>query len=169
MMSAITHIGIGSNMGDRRANCLKAVDLLRERGLVIRKVSSLYETEPWGLTDQPLFINAALEAETGLSPIDLLALLKATEEAMGRVETVKWGPRLIDLDLLFYEDTIISGAGLEIPHPLLSRRDFVLTPLTEIAPDKQDPLTGKTVMQMKEELREHEDAERQEQGQDRVH
>jgi 2-amino-4-hydroxy-6-hydroxymethyldihydropteridine diphosphokinase len=155
---AIVFIGIGSNMGDRQANCLRAVDLLGAHGLEVRKVSSLYETEPWGLAKQRMFINAALEAVTGLSPADLLAKLKVIEKDMGREKTEKWGPRIIDLDILFYDNVVIKEAGLEIPHPLLHKRGFVLLPLAEIAPDKRHPATGITVMQLKEGLRDHENA-----------
>lgn len=155
---AIVFIGIGSNMGDRQANCLRAVDLLGEHGLEVSKISSLYETEPWGPAKQRMFINAALKAVTGLSPADLLAALKKIEKDMGREETEKWGPRIIDLDILFYDNVVIKEAGLEIPHPLLHKRGFVLLPLAEIAPDKRHPATGITVKQLMEGLRDHENA-----------
>ncbi|MBI1812124.1 MAG: 2-amino-4-hydroxy-6-hydroxymethyldihydropteridine diphosphokinase, partial [Nitrospirae bacterium] len=94
------------------------------------------------------FINMAVEAETDKKPEELVAVLKNIENEIGRTETVKWGPRVIDLDILFYNDLILKTPDLEIPHPLLQERDFVLKPLSEIAPDKRHPVTGKTVRAM---------------------
>lgn len=142
------YIGIGSNLGDREENCLRAVKLLSEDGLIIRKQSSLYETEPWGLKDQPGFINMAIEAETGLEPLKLLELLKNIEKQMGRNESVRWGPRVIDLDILFYNALVMDTPEFRIPHPLMHERDFVLRPLAEIAPEKEHPVLKKTVREM---------------------
>lgn len=142
------YIGIGSNLGDREGNCLRAVNLLSEDGLIVRKQSSLYETEPWGLKDQPEFINMAIEAETGLEPLKLLELLKNIEKQMGRDESVRWGTRVIDLDILFYNDRVIDTPGFRIPHPLMHERDFVLRPLAEIAPEKEHPVLKKTVREL---------------------
>lgn len=153
---AIIYIGIGSNIGDRYSNCKDAVERLKNRGIIIKKVSSMYETKPWGLegqlVDMAYFINMAVEAETSLSPAELLKALKEIEEEMGRQETVKWGPRIIDLDILFYDDIVINMEHLQIPHPLLHLRDFVLHPLVEIAPDKIHPVLRKSIGQLKEEL-----------------
>ncbi|MDI6728855.1 MAG: 2-amino-4-hydroxy-6-hydroxymethyldihydropteridine diphosphokinase [Thermodesulfovibrionales bacterium] len=151
-MNSIVHIGIGSNMGDRQANCRNAIGRLKDKGIVIKKASSMYETKPWGLEEQPDFINMAVEAETGLSPEELLKTLKEVEKEMGRKETVRWGPRIIDLDILFYDDIVINMEHLHIPHPLLHKRDFVLLPLSEIAPDKIHPVLKKNIRQLKEEL-----------------
>ncbi len=151
-MNSIVHIGIGSNMGDRQANCRNAIERLKDKGIVIKKASSMYETQPWGLEEQPDFINMAVEAETGLSPEELLKTLKEVEKEMGRKETVRWGPRIIDLDILFYDDIVINMEHLHIPHPLLHKRDFVLLPLSEIAPDKIHPVLKKNIRQLKEEL-----------------
>lgn len=151
-MNSIVHIGIGSNMGDRQANCRNAIERLKDKGIVIKKASSMYETKPWGLEEQPDFINMAVEAETGLSPEELLKTLKEVEKEMGRKETVRWGPRIIDLDILFYDDIVINMEHLHIPHPLLHKRDFVLLPLSEIAPDKIHPVLKKNIRQLKEEL-----------------
>lgn len=145
---ATVYIGIGSNLGDRKGNCLKAVTLLSECGLIVRKQSSFYETEPWGLRDQPEFINMAVEAETGLEPLKLLELLKNTEKQMGRNESVRWGPRVIDLDILFYDDLVIDTPELKMPHPFMNERDFVLRPLAEIAPEKKHPELKKTVREL---------------------
>ena len=147
------YIGIGSNMGDRRANCVHAVKLMNESGIIVTKESSLYETEPWGMQEQPLFINMAIIAETDLSPESALAALKCIEKKMGRQEAVRWGPRCIDLDILFYDDRNINEKDLCIPHPLLQQREFVLLPLSEIAPDKWHPVLKKTVRHLREELR----------------
>lgn len=149
---ATVYIGIGSNMGDRRANCKHAIKLMNESGIVVTKESSLYETEPWGMKEQPPFINMAVIAETDLCPESALAALKCIEKKMGRKETARWGPRCIDLDILFYDDSIINEKELCIPHPLLQQREFVLIPLFEIAPDKWHPVLKKTVRHLREEL-----------------
>ncbi|MEK6758374.1 MAG: 2-amino-4-hydroxy-6-hydroxymethyldihydropteridine diphosphokinase [Deltaproteobacteria bacterium] len=139
-------IGIGSNAGDRAGNCLGALERIRSvAGTQVVRVSSLYETEPWGMTDQPGFINAVAEIETTLLPERFLASLKSIEDLMGRVVTEKWGPRLIDLDILFYDDLILKGQDLSIPHNHLHERAFVLVPLSEIAPGLVHPVLGKSV------------------------
>lgn len=140
-------------MGDRQAHCMNAIEGLKDKGIVIKKVSSMYETKPWGLEEQPDFINMAVEAKTRLSPEELLRALKDIEKEMGRKDTVRWGPRIIDLDILFYDDIVINMGHLQIPHPLLHKRDFVLLPLSEIAPDKVHPVLKKNIRQLKEELK----------------
>ncbi|HWR59535.1 MAG TPA: 2-amino-4-hydroxy-6-hydroxymethyldihydropteridine diphosphokinase, partial [Thermodesulfovibrionales bacterium] len=132
----IAYVGIGSNLGDREENCLKAIRLLSDSGVTFRKQSSMYETEPWGVKTQPRFINMAIEIETDKTPLELLYYLKAIEQDAGRTETGKWGPRVIDLDILLYDDLVINEADLQIPHPHMHERDFVLKPLAEIAPQK---------------------------------
>lgn len=149
---AIVHIGIGSNLGNREAHCMSAVERLKEKGFAVKRVSSFYETKPWGVADQPDFINMAVEAETSLPADEVLTALKGIEREMGREATVTWGPRLIDLDILFYNDEVINREHLRVPHPLMQERDFVLLPLAEIAPDKVHPVLKKTVKQLKEEL-----------------
>lgn len=160
---AIVHIGIGSNLGDRNSHCDRALEDMEARGIRITRVSSRYETEPWGVKEQPKFLNMVVEAETELPPEGLLAVLKDIEKGMGRETPFRWGPRVIDLDILFYEDALLNGADLRIPHPLLHTRDFVLLPLAEIAPEKMHPVLRKTVRQLKEERERGEDAEREEQ------
>lgn len=150
---AIVHIGIGSNIGDREANCRKAISMLTFRGIEIKKTSSMYKTEPWGFKDQPEFINMVMEAETSLSPDELLQTLKDIENSMGRKETIRWGPRIIDLDILFYDDLVIDEDHLKIPHPLIQEREFVLIPMCEIAPNRIHPVLGKTILQIKKELK----------------
>ncbi|RMG03710.1 MAG: 2-amino-4-hydroxy-6-hydroxymethyldihydropteridine diphosphokinase [Nitrospirae bacterium] len=148
----IFYIGLGSNVGGRERNCEKAVSILKERGVSILKMSSLYETPPWGVEDQPDFINMVVEAEAELRPLELLNLLKEIESDMGRVKTYRWGPRLIDLDILFYDTLVVDTPELKIPHPYIEKREFVLRPLSEIAPGLRHPVTGKTVREMLESL-----------------
>jgi 2-amino-4-hydroxy-6-hydroxymethyldihydropteridine diphosphokinase len=142
---SIVYIGIGSNLGNREDNCLKAIESLEKNGLHISKRSSLYETEPWGVKEQPKFVNMAIEAETDLSPKDLLLLLKKIEKDMGRLPSMRWGPRIIDLDILLYDDLRINNTDLQIPHPLMHERDFVLKPLAEIAPEKVHPILSRKI------------------------
>lgn len=149
---AIVYIGIGSNLDDREKNCLYALKILRKEGVVIRKKSSLYETEPWGVTDQPRFMNMVVEAETELEPHDLLRRLKDIERNAGRRETFKWGPRIIDLDILLFNDLFLQDHVLQIPHPLMHKRDFVLKPLSEIAADKIHPLLKVRIRDLLQEL-----------------
>jgi 2-amino-4-hydroxy-6-hydroxymethyldihydropteridine diphosphokinase len=145
---ATVYIGIGSNLGDREKNCLHAIKLLQKKGITVTKRSSLYETEPWGLKDQPYFINMAIEIETALEPKELLRILKDIEREIGRKESSKWGPRIIDLDILLFDNIIVNEDNLKIPHPLMHERDFVLKPLCEIAPDKRHPVLGKTIKEL---------------------
>lgn len=147
-MSVTVYIGIGSNLGNREENCLKAIRLMEEQGIKVLKRSSLYETEPWGVKDQPMFINMVIEAETELTPQELLRVLKSIESAMGRVETKRWGPRLIDLDILFYDDMILDTPELRIPHPYIHERPFVLRPLGEIAPELEHPVLKKKIKEL---------------------
>jgi 2-amino-4-hydroxy-6-hydroxymethyldihydropteridine diphosphokinase len=136
---SVAYIGIGSNLGDREFNCKQAVGLLRQKGITVSKESSLHETKPWGVTDQPLFLNMAIEIETNLKPFELLRTLKDIEKEMGREETFLWGPRIIDLDILLYDNNIVDEKGLKIPHPHMQDREFVLRPLCEIAGDVIHP------------------------------
>lgn len=149
---AIVYLSIGSNLGRREENCLKALEAMKEKGLTIRKRSLLYETEPWGVRDQPNFINLALEIETDLPPMGLLQLIKEIEHQMGRAETFKWGPRIIDIDILLYNDIIYESAELKIPHPLMHEREFVLKPLSEIAPERFHPVLKKTIRELLQNL-----------------
>lgn len=128
-----SYIGIGSNVGDAAGNVRRAIESLRHAGAVIA-ASSLYRTKPWGLEEQPDFVNAVAAVQTMLEPQALLALLKEIERQFGRVETVRWGPRVIDLDLLTYGDETISTETLHVPHAQLRERAFVLVPLAEIDP-----------------------------------
>ncbi|HEY9075827.1 MAG TPA: 2-amino-4-hydroxy-6-hydroxymethyldihydropteridine diphosphokinase [Anaerolineaceae bacterium] len=138
------YIAMGTNLGDRAANLEKAIALLPPDAQPMR-LSPIYETEPWGYTDQPAFLNAVLEAETSLPPLDLLAALKRIESEIGRKPTFRYGPRLIDLDILFYDDLILEADNLVIPHPRLAERLFVLQPLADLAPDLRHPVSGLTI------------------------
>lgn len=137
-VTTIAYIGLGSNLGDKEANCRKAIALLAKSSRVVR-ASSLYCTEPMGYREQDDFVNAVVELETGLSPEALLQQCRAIEEELGRVRTVRWGPRTIDVDILLYGTTTIETPELTIPHPLLHTRRFVLVPLCEIAPQAFHP------------------------------
>lgn len=142
-------LSLGSNLGDRRAQLRAAVLALDSAsGVSVTGLSPLYETEPWGKREQPDFLNLCLSGRTTLEPRQLLQLLKETEVRLGRQPTERWGPRRIDLDILFFEDRRLEEPGLTIPHPRLAERAFVLAPLADLAPGWQDPLSGKTVAEL---------------------
>jgi len=124
-------IGIGSNLGDPAANVRAGIDALAEAGTIVAR-SRLYRTRPWGLAGQPDFFNAAVILETALSPRELLNRMKDLERKLGRTQTERWGPRVIDFDILFYGELHVDEPGLQIPHPRLQERAFALVPLAEI-------------------------------------
>jgi len=143
------YLSLGSNLGDRQGNMEKALGLLREKeGIQLERVSSFYETEPVGYGDQDWFLNGVAKVSTSLTPRELLTLVGEIEQALGRVRTIRWGPRTIDLDILFYGDQMIVEENLEIPHPRLGERAFVLKPLVELAPDLVHPYYGQTVEEL---------------------
>ncbi|TMI74675.1 MAG: 2-amino-4-hydroxy-6-hydroxymethyldihydropteridine diphosphokinase [Bacillati bacterium ANGP1] len=134
------YLGLGSNQGDRVALLNAALERLEASGRVrVTKRSSLYETAPVGLTEQPRFVNLAAEVETDLDPLDLLELVLAAERDLGRVRTNRWRPRTVDIDILMYDDVQVDTPVLAIPHPEMTRRRFVLEPLLEVAPDAALP------------------------------
>ena len=138
-MSEVTaYLGLGSNLGDREENLRKALSLLRDVG-EITALSSVYETEPWGYAEQPSFLNLVCGFRTSLSPPELLALVQEVERRLGRVRTIRYGPRTIDVDILLYGDRIVDTPDLQIPHPRIPERAFVLAPFAEIAPDVEHP------------------------------
>jgi 2-amino-4-hydroxy-6-hydroxymethyldihydropteridine diphosphokinase len=136
--TTVVYLALGSNLGDRRANLGAAVERLREL-VTIEALSSLYETEPAYLTDQPRFLNAALRGRTALAPQALLAFAKQIEHDLGRTTGRRYGPRVVDIDLLLYGEQAIDTPELAVPHPRMAERPFVLTPLAEIAPDLVPP------------------------------
>lgn len=146
-------IALGSNMGDRKGYLEEAAEKLRSlRGCRVKKVSEFIETPPYGVTDQADFLNGCLEMETLLYPHELLDELHRIEHEAGRERILRWGPRTLDLDIIFYDDRIVQDEDLCIPHVEMHKREFVLKPLSEIAPYRRHPVTGKTVQEMLEEL-----------------
>ena len=144
----VAYILTGGNIGDRHQNLLKAQRTIEEKCGNLAQASALYETEAWGLKDQPSFYNQALEINTTLSAEELLHTLLSIEYALGRVRTEKYGPRTVDIDILFFNQEIIQQPGLTIPHPQLHLRRFALACLAEIAPGYLHPVFGKTVEQL---------------------
>ncbi|MBF0459183.1 MAG: 2-amino-4-hydroxy-6-hydroxymethyldihydropteridine diphosphokinase [Nitrospirae bacterium] len=139
------YIGIGSNVGDRHNNCLRAIELMPEAGIAVTLQSRMYETKAWGVVNQPDFINMCVEVGTRLTPDELLEALQGIEAQAGRHRSYKWGPREIDLDIIFCGELVINGERLKIPHPYAHLRRFVLEPLAEIAPDFLHPLLGESI------------------------
>lgn len=142
------YVALGSNLGDKEANLRKALELLQERGVEVVKTSSFICTEPYGVTDQPQFLNGVCEVRTSLEPLELLHTLLDMEQEMGRVRLRHWGERNIDLDLLLYEDVVMDTPQLKLPHPDMQNRDFVLLPLAEIAPELVHPTLQKTISEL---------------------
>lgn len=140
-------LGFGANLGDRAANLAAAREALAPV-VKILQASRIYESEPVGLRDQPFFLNQVIEGETDLRPGALLAYLKEIERRMGRLPGPRFGPRPIDLDILFFGDWVLASADLVIPHPRFRERSFVLAPLAEIAPELRDPLTGERIAEL---------------------
>jgi 2-amino-4-hydroxy-6-hydroxymethyldihydropteridine diphosphokinase len=137
-------LGLGSNIGDKPKNIMRALALLKERDIVrLRAVSSIYRTPPWGYEEQEFFANACALGETGLPPLELLAAVNAIEKDMGRKPAIRWGPRLIDIDILFYGNAPFESSKLSLPHKSLFERAFVLVPLAEIAPSLE--ISGRSV------------------------
>ena len=140
----LAYVGLGANLGPREITLLRAVDLLAEtEGVEVRAVSQLRETKPVGVVDQPLFLNGAVVLDTSLSPRELLDRLLEIEHELGRVRDVRWGPRVVDLDLLVYGDRQIEEPGLRVPHPRLHERRFALEPLAELDPELAVPGLGR--------------------------
>jgi 2-amino-4-hydroxy-6-hydroxymethyldihydropteridine diphosphokinase len=146
---AIAYIGLGSNLGDKKSNIQKVIDIIREKKILKEiKVSSLFLTEPVGKKEQPDFLNLVIKGKTELGPFELLSSLLEIENNLGRKRKEKWGPRQIDLDILFYGDIILNQENLVIPHPELPNRRFVLVPLMELSPDLKHPLLNKNIRQL---------------------
>ena len=139
------YLALGSNIGNREENLHKAIGLLADAGIGIKKVSSIYETEPVDYLDQDWFLNAVLKAETKLDPLALLRLMRGIEQSMGSKKAFAKGPRLIDLDILLYGQETIDMPELQVPHPRMLDRKFVLVPLAEIAPELRHPSWPATV------------------------
>jgi len=143
-------LGLGSNIGDRENNIILAIkELKKNSAIIIERISSLYETEPFGVKEQPAFLNAVIGINTSLSPLDLLAECLRIENVLGRVREERWAPRIIDIDLLVYHDISMNSERLTIPHKFLAQRNFVLIPLAEIA-GEYVVYQGNTVSQLLE-------------------
>ena len=143
------YLGLGTNLGDRSANINRAVEGLREE-VLITAVSPVYETDAWGVEEQPDFLNMCVSGETNLSPNDLLLFIKLLETRLGRIPSERWGPRLIDIDILFYDLLVMQEPALTIPHKGIVDRATVLAPLADIAPDLVHPIELKRISELLE-------------------
>ena len=149
MTNTTGYLGFGTNLGDRKKNLDRAIISLDSRpDLTILRTSGIYETEPWGMTDQPNFLNMVAEIATSISLGELLERVKKLEQDMGREDGPRFGPRLIDVDILMLEDQVVNQPDLQIPHASLHLRAFVLVPLTELAPALVHPVLGETIAQL---------------------
>ncbi|HPH97884.1 MAG TPA: 2-amino-4-hydroxy-6-hydroxymethyldihydropteridine diphosphokinase [Anaerolineaceae bacterium] len=144
-MMETVYLATGTNLGERAANLRHAREELARAGVTVTAVSLIYETPPWGYLPQPHFLNQVLQAQTALSPLELLKAVKKIEKHLGREPAVRYGPRLIDLDILFYGDHLINEEHLVVPHPRLHERAFVLVPLNDLVPDLVHPLLKQTI------------------------
>jgi 2-amino-4-hydroxy-6-hydroxymethyldihydropteridine diphosphokinase len=144
------YLSLGSNIGDREGNLRQAIERLASLDVRVLHASRIYETEPLDYKNQAWFLNQVVEAETALFPMQLLTRIGRVERELGRVRTVPKGPRTIDIDILFYAAAVVETARLEIPHPRIAERRFVLEPLAELAPDLRHPVTHRSVRQMLE-------------------
>ncbi len=153
-MSSLALIGLGSNLGDRKAALKGAIASLGQTpGVIVRRVSSFHETKPvGGPAGQGMYLNAAAVLETTLDPFRLLEILRRIEDRAGRVRTVHWGERTLDLDLLYFGGRVIDTPDLKVPHPRLTARRFVLAPLAEVAPAAVDPIRKRTIAELLNEL-----------------
>jgi 2-amino-4-hydroxy-6-hydroxymethyldihydropteridine diphosphokinase len=142
------YLSLGSNLGDREGNLAAAITLLEASGVSVTRASSIYETEPREVRDQPWFLNLAVETRTQLLPLQLLARILRIEQQLGRRRLRPKGPRTIDIDILLYGSSVIDTERLTVPHPRLAERRFVLEPLAEIAPGLRHPVTRRTVQEM---------------------
>ncbi len=149
------YLGLGTNLGQKKENLEKALEVLNSHGSVqVLKVSSFYETDPVGYENQDIFLNAAVVCETSLGPYELLDFIQEIEKALKRVREIRWGPRTIDVDILLYDSLeLLDEPRLIIPHPRMVEREFVLVPLSEIAPEMVHPGTGKSIALLLEELK----------------
>ena len=144
---SLMYLSLGSNLNDRYSNLQRAIARLQEH-FTITAISPVYATQPWGDSDQPSFLNLCLAATTSKAPRDVLRLIKSIEVDLGRQPSRHWGPRLIDIDILFYDKLILADDELTIPHPHIAERAFVLAPLADIIPNFRHPQTGETIQEM---------------------
>jgi 2-amino-4-hydroxy-6-hydroxymethyldihydropteridine diphosphokinase len=151
MFTNIAFLALGTNLGDRPGNLLVAIAALPPAVTVLEK-SFVYETLPWGVTDQPSFLNMVIKGETHQKPQELLKNLKQIETHLGRIPSIRYGPRKIDIDILFYDNLIFDSPELTLPHPHMHERAFVLVPLADLTPEQIHPVFGRTIRQLLAEL-----------------
>lgn len=149
----IAYLLLGGNLGDRKRNLDMAIQLLNNEAGQVTAVSSIYETAAWGVTEQPDFLNQAVQLETSLTALELLDKMLEIEKQLGRIRKDKWGERLIDIDLILFGEEIINIENkLQVPHPHMQSRKFVMKPLAEIAPNVYHPILGKTIYEILENI-----------------